>query len=1158
MTLAAVKPKPEYDPQNEGVFREEVRRNLKHTYDKRGNVIVPIGKKLGFTSAQGQVINFGYDVDGNFTVQQDAETPFSLASIDYVSSVEAGLEGSLATLETSLRAEFEAADATIAASVTTEATARASADTALASLITTLEADVDTADAALSASISSEATARASADSAAATRLDSLEATIDTPTTGLSARVTVAEGAIVTNETAIAGIETEITAARDGETDLSAKISSVEAAIVTGDSALATDISTLEAYVDTQDASLSSSISSEATARASADSSEASTRAAADATLTSSLATTNANVATNTSAIATETTARASEDTAIRARVGVSESSGGILPNSLFSGTIASGVPEGWTNWSGVTGSTGSQVARPGHTGAYIYRLVGTAGANVGLSFDTGSGNYAIAAATKYRIRAQALLNAGTWNGAGLYVNWTDNSGTTVGNSGAKSFANSADTAGVTSSSQTGLRTWEFEITAPTGAVRALFYFMSHWSSHSGGNTVLNTIDWYSVDFVADNGRMAAAEASIVTNATAIATETSARASADTLLTAQVKNAAALDVAYQWFFDNSNQGWAVTQGTLTAASGGSLYAVTGTASRVNSPSSLSIDGSRYTRVIVEFTRTADRTGGSWLGRLYYTTAGHGESGSYYVNAGPTNTDPVLNQRTTMTFDCENLNAGGTDWITNTITRIRLDFDTGTATGGTFKIHSVRIVGGQAGNYFNDYATTKASVATNTTAIATESTARASADTSLTAQVVSLRNRSLPDRPVVGADFTTSTTGSPDTVASFSSFTSVAVANEGDVAQMTSQQNLHSKGVLPVISGHTYRLTLRARVTVDGTSNILQMGVRMLDKDYASLGVATVITTENPHNVADGWKTFTGTVTAATILASQSTATFLRPRIFGGTNGTSSSGATWQLAYVRLEDITDVADITAHVEEIAEAYATDSSGTARLVWTVNVGDNTATLEQTAAAGYDDGTWNGSAIKLTADEIELDGDAIDLGDDTTFEDTQNSFYTESGGYRHRYGGPFGDSADLLQWFGSTSVALGDETKINGVFALATDGKVYYGADAVTAPITMSFSPSSVSYSAAGSGGHSDPIEVTPAGGDGSYTYQWYVTILTYSGTCTLKVTSGETTDTATVAGTFSSGGDILGRLYCIVTDSTGKQGINSIPVSYSSTS
>jgi len=50
--------------------------------------------------------------------------------------------------------------------------------------------------------------------------------------------------------------------------------------------------------------------------------------------------------------------------------------------------------------------------------------------------------------------------------------------------------------------------------------------------------------------------------------------------------------------------------------------------------------------------------------------------------------------------------------------------------------------------------------------------------------------------------------------------------------------------------------------------------------------------------------------------------------------------------------------------------------------------------------------------------------------------------------AGSYVVRHGAGFGTSSDLVMWYGLSSVAIGSATKTNGVFALATDGKVYYG--------------------------------------------------------------------------------------------------------------
>ncbi len=75
-----------------------------------------------------------------------------------------------------------------------------------------------------------------------------------------------------------------------------------------------------------------------------------------------------------------------------------------------------------------------------------------------------------------------------------------------------------------------------------------------------------------------------------------------------------------------------------------------------------------------------------------------------------------------------------------------------------------------------------------------------------------------------------------------------------------------------------------------------------------------------------------------------------------------------------------------------------------------------------------------------------EAWIDASNIFHGDNTVFEDAYNSFYTESGGYRFRFGGPFPAAGSMTMWHGPTSVALNSETPANCVFALGLDGKTY----------------------------------------------------------------------------------------------------------------
>lgn len=122
---------------------------------------------------------------------------------------------------------------------------------------------------------------------------------------------------------------------------------------------------------------------------------------------------------------------------------------------------------------------------------------------------------------------------------------------------------------------------------------------------------------------------------------------------------------------------------------------------------------------------------------------------------------------------------------------------------------------------------------------------------------------------------------------------------------------------------------------------------------------------------------------------------------------------------------------------AYVKTLKEAFVdTDGNAIAQFVVEASAGGG-----DPARIGLRDGS-GGSSIALVAEQIFF-------GSDTVFEDTYNTIYTESGGYRLRILGPFPASGDLVIWYGADSVALNSETKTNGVFALATDGKVYMGS-------------------------------------------------------------------------------------------------------------
>lgn len=100
------------------------------------------------------------------------------------------------------------------------------------------------------------------------------------------------------------------------------------------------------------------------------------------------------------------------------------------------------------------------------------------------------------------------------------------------------------------------------------------------------------------------------------------------------------------------------------------------------------PNGPEFSGSTYREVIVEIKRVS---GTGWDGQLFYVTGGHGESGSFRKQLS----EPDWSDEwTTLIFDMANLTVGGTDWIANLITSIRLDF--GMTVADVFQVRSVRL------------------------------------------------------------------------------------------------------------------------------------------------------------------------------------------------------------------------------------------------------------------------------------------------------------------------------------------------------------------------------------------------------------------------------------------------------------------------------
>jgi hypothetical protein len=138
-------------------------------------------------------------------------------------------------------------------------------------------------------------------------------------------------------------------------------------------------------------------------------------------------------------------------------------------------------------------------------------------------------------------------------------------------------------------------------------------------------------------------------------------------------------------------FTSTTQSWAGTNATLSASGGALIVNSTANDPIVRSPSGTTWPGSGGV-VIKIFIRRTSGTG--WDGSVYYTTGAHGESESF-KNLMP---EPVWDGTYKLIeMNMSNLVAGGTDYVTNTITRLRLDF--GLTAVDDFQVDRIEITTG---------------------------------------------------------------------------------------------------------------------------------------------------------------------------------------------------------------------------------------------------------------------------------------------------------------------------------------------------------------------------------------------------------------------------------------------------------------------------
>ena len=146
-----------------------------------------------------------------------------------------------------------------------------------------------------------------------------------------------------------------------------------------------------------------------------------------------------------------------------------------------------------------------------------------------------------------------------------------------------------------------------------------------------------------------------------------------------------VSTAAAL-----FYYDFTNTAESFTASGATLTNGATFLTVASTGIDPIIRRTVSFSGAQYPYVQIRLLRTG---GSGWDGKIFYTTAGHGESALYYAQM----TEPTYGGSFQwITVDMRSLALGGTDWTDNTITGIRIDL--GSTSLDTFQIDAIIIRG----------------------------------------------------------------------------------------------------------------------------------------------------------------------------------------------------------------------------------------------------------------------------------------------------------------------------------------------------------------------------------------------------------------------------------------------------------------------------
>lgn len=312
----------------------------------------------------------------------------------------------------------------------------------------------------------------------------------------------------------------------------------------------------------------------------------------------------------------------------------------------------------------------------------------------------------------------------------------------------------------------------------------------------------------------------------------------------------------------------------------------------------------------------------------------------------------------------------------------------------------------------------------------------------------------------------------------------------AVAGIGTVCQIqdpgTAVRDTCPRGAVPLIAGRRYRVTAKVRVTAT-TLTSAECDVYAIPLNvsggYVSGALARVTLT-----VAGGWVTQSVEINADGAIAAG--AAYIRPMLRANASAYSGS-ATWQIAFLKLEDITDAYDLSARIDVEASVRA-DAVGNlnARYGLTLDVNgyitgwsmnnDGTSGSMVIDVDTFKVGRYNQNLIapfeisdglvkireaaigsltvnKLTSGQLDA---TIDVG--------SGRIVYNNGAFMKVTGVGFGTTNQFLEWAGpSMDLALCSEA--NAVQFLKTNGDAYFGGALSSGTLTTKATTSALSATA-----------------------------------------------------------------------------------------